>query len=128
MAQSAIVSVWQSGDTTPLAERLAEDVTFSSPVTDYHGRDDAAHILGLIARALEDITTTGTWEAEGETVWALAGAANGDHLQGMLHESCDEDGRVVHATLFLRPYRALNKAMETMGKLLSESPLPSRAA
>ncbi|MFL5830577.1 MAG: hypothetical protein ACJ76X_11725 [Solirubrobacteraceae bacterium] len=127
MEPSVILSVWQSGDTGRLADGLAEGVTFSSPVTDYRGREDAVHILGLIASAIDDVHTTAAWEAERETVWALTGKANGHDLQGMLRECHDVTGRVVHATLYLRPYRALNKAMERMGELLSASPLPSRA-
>jgi hypothetical protein len=127
MEPSVILSIWQSGDTDRLADRLAEDATFSSPVTDYRGREDAVHILGLIASAIDEVQTSAAWEAERETVWALTGKANGHDLQGMLRERRDATGRVVHATLYLRPYRALNKAMERMGELLSEKPLPSRS-
>jgi hypothetical protein len=120
-----ILSVWRSGDNGSLAGVLAEDATFSSPVADYRGRADAAHILGLVARVLEDVEKTGEWDAGRETVSAFAARARGDHLQGMLCERRDEAGRVVHVTLFLRPYRALTRAIERMRELLAESPLPS---
>jgi hypothetical protein len=124
MNPSLIVSAWQSGDTRHLAGALAEDVTFSSPVTDYRGRANAAHMLGLIARALEQVETTAAWQLERDSVWAIAARAQGLELEGVLRESRDDAGRLVHVTLFLRPYRSLRQAIETMGALLAQSPLP----
>jgi hypothetical protein len=124
MNPSVIVSAWQSGETRHLADALAEDVTFSSPVTDYRGRANTAHMLGLIARALEQVETTAAWQLERDSVWALAARAHGHELEGLLRESRDATGRLVHVTLFLRPYRALRQAIETMGELLAQSPLP----
>jgi hypothetical protein len=42
-----------------------------------------------------------------------------------VRERHDEEGRLVHATLYLRPYRSLRAAMDAMGRLLAEAPLPS---
>ena len=82
-------------------------------------------MLGLIARVLEDVEMTGEWDAEGETVCAFAARMHGEHLQGMLRERRDEAGRLVHVTLFLRPYRTLGRAIARMRELLAESPLPN---
>ncbi len=125
MQGSVILPLWQSGDSDVLPGVLAEQVTFSSPVTDYHGRANAAHVLGLIARVLEDVEQTAEWDAERETVCAFAARMHDEHLEGMLRERRDESGQVVHVTLFLRPYRTLGRAIEQMRELLVESPLPS---
>jgi hypothetical protein len=124
MEGSVILPFWRSGDIDSLPDVLAERATFSSPVADYHGRANAAHVLGLIARVLEDVEKTGEWDAERETVCAFAARVHGDQLQGMLRERRDETGRLVHVTLFLRPYRTLGRAIERMRELLAESPLP----
>src|SRR5258707_1834448 len=125
MQGSVILPLWRSGDIDSLPGVLAEHVTFSSPVADYHGRAHAAHVLGLIARVLEVAEQTGEWDAERETVCAFAARMHGEHLQGMLRERHDEAGRLVHVTLFLRPYRTLGRAIERMRELLAESPLPN---
>jgi hypothetical protein len=64
---------------------LAEEVTFSSPFADYHGRADVIHLLALVAHVLQTPSVT----------------------------------------LFLRPYRVLRAALDAMGRLLADAPLPS---
>jgi hypothetical protein len=126
MTASSILPAWQSGDTGALPALLAEQATFSSPVADYRGRADAAHMLTLIAGVIENLQPTRSWQADGETVSAFIGRAVGRDLEGMLREQRDETGRLVQVTLFLRPYRALGVAIERMAELMAESPLPSR--
>jgi hypothetical protein len=128
MERSILLASWQSGDLERLPELLAEHATFSSPVTDYRGRREAAHILRLIADVLEDVENTGEWSSEDETVCAFAARVNGDHVEGMLREQRDERGRLVHVTLFLRPYRALRTAIQGMREQLATNPLPGSPA
>jgi hypothetical protein len=56
--ESVILHVWRSGEIDSLPDLLAERATFSSPVADYHRRANAAHMLGLIARVLDDVEQT----------------------------------------------------------------------
>jgi hypothetical protein len=46
-------------------------------------------------------------------------------VQGVLDERCGADGRVLEATLYLRPYAALRAAITRLQTLLAEDPLPS---
>jgi hypothetical protein len=124
----SISDVWASGETDRLTELLAEDVVFSSPVADYEGRRRASHILGLIARVVEDVRTTARWEGDREAVSALTARVGSDRLDGMLREERDGSGSLVHVTLFLRPYRPLTAAIGRMRVLLDEDPLPEREA
>jgi hypothetical protein len=125
---SSILPAWQSGDTSSVSSLLAEKVIFSSPVADYRGRRDAAHMLELIGRVLEDIKRIEVWGGDRQRVCAFTARHAGDWLQGMLREEHDETGRLVHVTLFLRPYRTLGAAIGRMRELLVDFPLPSRAA
>jgi hypothetical protein len=107
------------------SDLLAEEVTFSSPFADYRGRADVIHLFGLIARVLQGpvvtaAATDGTW-----TYTSLTGIVGGRGLQGVVCERHDEDGVLVHATLFLRPYHVLRAALDVMGRLLADAPLPS---
>ena len=105
-------------------ELLAQDVTFASPFAEYHGRADVAHLFGLIGRVLCEPTITGA-ASDGTFVYtSLRGSAAGQPIEGVVRERHDGDGRLVHGTLFLRPYRSLRAAMDAMGRLLAESPLP----
>lgn len=114
-----------SGETEDLAGFLAEEVVFSSPVTDYQGRNRVAHLLRLIGRQLEDLRTSGKWsDGSSETVWAFSAQAGGGPLDGMMREERDASGALVHITLFLRPYGALKTAIARMSDLLREEPLP----
>lgn len=126
MTDSAIVAAWRSGDTGPLATLLAEDVTFSSPVADYHGRESATHMLGLIATVLGGVEQTGRWGDERDSLTAFTARAEGHELQGLLREERREQGGLVQVTLFLRPYRALRAAIARMRQLVESSPLPGR--
>jgi hypothetical protein len=82
------------------------------------------HLFGLIARVLQapvvtGAATDGTW-----TYTSLTGNVSGHELQGLVCERHDEDGLLMHATLYLRPYHLLRVAMDAMGRLLSDAPLP----
>lgn len=123
-----ILPLWQSGDIDSLKGILAEGARFSTPMTEYQGRKTAAHIFGLIAGVLEDVEKTAAWYSEGETACSFTGRVHEDQRQGMLHERRGETGHLVEVTLFLRPSRALGKAIGRMRELLAENPLPSGSA
>ena len=55
MEASVLLPLWRSGDVESLPDVLAEHATFSSPVADHNGQAKTAHMLGLIARVLEDV-------------------------------------------------------------------------
>jgi hypothetical protein len=107
------------------ADLLARDVSFSSPFADYHGRADVSHLFGLIGRVLPAPVVTGGATDGVWTYTSLTGAVDGHALEAVVRERHDDAGRLVHATLFLRPYASLRAAMTAMGRLLAEAPLPS---
>jgi hypothetical protein len=124
MVESAVLRVWQSGATGALAGMLADDAAFSSPAADYAGRRDVSHMLGLIARILQDVRAGPQWGDENETVSAFTARFQGEEMQGMLREQRDSSGTLAHVTLYLRPYPVLRAAMARTGELLARSPLP----
>jgi hypothetical protein len=128
MDSSAILSMWRTGGTGALPDLLAEDVTFSSPAADYHGRENAAHMLGLIATVIQDVEPVRSWGDERESVTAFTARIDDGELQGILREERDPSGTLVQVTLFLRPYRVLRAAIATMRDRLADSPLPQPAA
>ncbi|WP_345462515.1 hypothetical protein [Actinoallomurus oryzae] len=127
MNDSSVLSAWRSGDGDSLYDVLAEDVTFSSPVADYHGRPNASHLLGLIAELLEEVDQTGAYGDERDGVYAFTARVEDRRVQGIVREERAETGELTHVTLFLRPYAALRTAIGRMREALERSPLPARA-
>ncbi|WP_062997277.1 hypothetical protein [Nocardia mikamii] len=127
MIESLILPVWQSKDSTPLPALLAEDVTFSSPVADYHGRARAAHLLATIATVLDSVQQTRQWTDGQQRIFAFTARFADQELQGVLREELSEAGGLTHVTLFLRPYRVLRAAIAEMARRLEVSPPPQAA-
>jgi hypothetical protein len=128
MDHSPVLSAWRLGDGGSLSDVLAEDATFSSPVADYHGRENASHILGLIAGVLDAVDQTGAWGDDREGVYAFTARVAEHELQGILREERAETGKLTHVTLFPRPYTVLRMAIIRMREALEQSPLPARSA
>jgi len=124
MVESGVLLVWRSGAIGDLAGLLADDAEFSSPAADYAGRRDVSHMLGLIARVLQDVRAGPQWGDGNETVSAFTARFQGEEMQGMLREQRDSSGALAHVTLYLRPYPVLRAAMARIGQLLARSPLP----
>jgi hypothetical protein len=106
-------------------ELLASEVSFSSPFADYHGRADVIHLFGLIACVMAEPIVAGSASDGTWTYTSVTGSVDGRALEAVVRERHDDDGRLLHATLFLRPYRTLRAAMDAMGQLLAKDPLPS---
>lgn len=123
MTGSSVLTTWRNGDTEALAEILAPDAVFSSPVADYRGRPAVLHMLGLISQVLHEPDAVRRWSRDHDTVYRFRARVAGAEVQGMLHEERDEKGRLAHITLFLRPYSSLREAIRAMGRLLEQSPL-----
>ena len=83
------------------------------------------HLFGLIARVLQTPSISAAATDGTLTYTSLTGNADGRALQAVVCERYDDDGRLAHATLFLRPYDVLRSAMDAMGRLLADAPLPS---
>ena len=110
-----------------VAGRLADDVTFHSPVATYRGRADVAHLLATIGGLVEAVEpvheVTGPLGRATFFTARLAGR-DGD---GVLEERYGSGGdEVVQLRLMLRPLEALIPAVKAMGAALAADPLPSQ--
>ena len=121
---SHLMQTLQSRAGGRLPELLAETVVFRSPVAEYHGRRDVAHLLTTVAAVLGDLTPTRTINGERTTTTFLTASVQGHALDGVLDERHDADGRVVEATLLLRPYAALRVGIGQMQARLAANPPP----
>ncbi|MEV0322594.1 hypothetical protein ACIBKX_13775 [Streptomyces sp. NPDC050658] len=107
---------------------LAPDVVFHSPVADYRGRDDVAHLFPKIGQCLAGIEParefTGGDGRHGVTTFSATVAE--ESAYGVFVQQVDERGELVEASLLIRPLHALRAAVSLMGEALSADPLPSR--
>lgn len=122
---SQLIECLSGADLGALTGLLAEDVKFSSPAADYHGRADVVHMLTLIARVLESPQVQSTAADRSSRLITLTAQHKGQPLEGILRERRDDVGRLVHVTLYLRPYHTLRACIDAMRTLLANAPLPS---
>jgi hypothetical protein len=121
----AFVRALQHSDRETLASLLANEVIFNSPVATYRGRDDVAHLLGIIGDVLTELNSTGALGDGSRTVTLLAGRVGEHDVDGALVQVAGADGQLVELTLMLRPLSGLLAGVEEMGQRLSADPLPS---
>lgn len=112
-------------DKTPLA--LAPDVVFHSPVADYSGRQDVAHLFTTIGQFLTGIEPVREFtEDDGRhSVTTFHGSVGGETVYGAFVQEVDEQGQLKEATLLLRPLSTLRTAVSLMREALTADPLPS---
>lgn len=122
---SKLLSFTQPAAQADLRDSLSDHVVFHSPVRDYHGPADVAHILTTIGEVLDRIEAQGELVDGPNVVTILSAAHAHDEMSGVLYETHDALGRVESATLLLRPLSALLEAITAMRTALEQSPLPS---
>lgn len=116
---------------------LAPDVVFHSPVADYSGRDDVAHLFPKIGEyltgiePLREFTEAGEGEdgrggKEQHSVTTFTGRVGEESVYGTFVQQVDSTGQLVEATLLLRPLGVLTTAVYRMRDALIADPLPSR--
>lgn len=123
--QSTLLALLQRDNQSRRQRALSEEVVFHSPVRDYHGRADVAHILMTIGTVLGEIEAQRELVAERRIVTLITATHRGHRMTGVLDETFDAHGRIERATLLLRPMSALLGAIATMQAALERSPLPS---
>ena len=120
MATMDLLSAIRERDREALAEMVADDVVFHSPVTTYRGRDQVVDLLALVGAVLDDMSAT----REVETITFVKGHLDGDGLNGVLVETRDAHGRIAEITLLLRPLATLQRAVRQMARALAEGGQP----
>jgi hypothetical protein len=117
-----LLAVAAAADVAPL---LDDDVVFHSPVADYQGRADVAHLLATIASCISELQPTEELLGETSTATTFVAAVDGRRIDGALVQRCTEAGLLVEATLLLRPLAVLKVAIAGMRAALAADPLPS---
>ncbi|HZN78796.1 MAG TPA: nuclear transport factor 2 family protein [Mycobacterium sp.] len=108
-----------------IAELLADDVVLHSPISfkPYHGRENVAKIINLVASILQDFVYQREIGAESDNDHALVfGARVGDlSIQGCDFIHTDTDGLIDELTVMMRPLRAVHAFETQMRARFAES-------
>ena len=103
-------------DTLP--GRLADDVTFHSPVATYRGRDTVEHLIRTIDTVVHDVVPVRVvTDADLRVTFFTARVAEHE-LDGVLAETLGDGERIVELRLLLRPLEPLIAAVKAMGAAL----------
>jgi SnoaL-like domain len=116
-ALAALRAAGESGDADAVAELLAPDVVFHSPMTErirFEGRDEVAALHRDIFAVLDDIDT-GEPLAVGETgAFSFRARVRGVQLEAMNVVRCNEQGQIVDYKVFVRPLPGLATLFATL--------------
>lgn len=122
---SPLVALLQAPDRQALDALLAEAVLFHSPVADYEGRADVAHLLSLITTVLRDLQASRELVDGAASTTYITATVDARPVQGVLDEHYDGAGRLIDVTLMLRPFATVRVAIAAMAAGLASDPLPS---
>jgi hypothetical protein len=111
MSGQDFAEAFLSGDAAGAAEQLAEDVTFHSPVRDYHGRERVTEVLGIVTRVLGRGQIESVLEEGAETATFFTAEVSDGTLEGVLRVRGGSD-----VTLMARPLRVLLPTVEQLQK------------
>ena len=124
----------EAGDAGAMADALADDVVFRSPVVykPYHGREATMQLLTLVVQVLEDFEYVDELRGEQSVCLMFRAQTGGRELQGIDHLRLDEHGKVTELTVMMRPLSGLTAVAEAMrakleaaGLVPGATPVPS---
>ena len=109
-AVTALRAAGERGDADAVAELLAPDVVFHSPMTErvrFEGKDEVAALYRDIFAVVEDIDTTEPLVLGDTRAFSFRAHVRGVELEAMNLMRCNEQGQIVEFTVFIRPLPAL---------------------
>src|SRR3954452_24052836 len=98
-----------SGDAAGAGALLEEDVTFHSPVRDYHGRERVSAVLGMVTQVLGRGSVEAVLGEGDETATFFTAQVGDGTLEGVLRTRGGGD-----VTLMARPLKVLLPAVERL--------------
>jgi len=109
-----------AGDHDAAIATLAEDIEFRSPAVykPYHGRDNVAPILGLVATVFENFRYAAEWRDGATTILFFEASVGERELQGIDILEDGVDGKVAKLTVMIRPLSGLQAVAAAMAERL----------
>ena len=100
---------------------IADDVVFRSPAVHkpYHGKEQVAGILRLVATVFENFRYTAEWRDGATTILFFEANVGDRELQGIDILEANEHGLVERFTVMIRPLSGLQAVAAAMAARLS---------
>jgi hypothetical protein len=120
----------EADDEDAIVELLHEDVEFRSPAVHrpYHGREAVAHLLHHAKATLEGLTYIDELHGEGSVALIFTARVGDRDVEGLDHLTLDEQGRITHFRVMIRPLSGLIAVAQTMAGRLEADPGPGAPA
>lgn len=116
-AVTSLRAAGESGDAAAVADLLADDVVFHSPMSAtkvFEGRDEVTALHRDIFAVLEDLETSDPL-ADGDTgSFMFTARVRGVELEAVNRIRVDEQGQIAEYTVFVRPLPALATLFATL--------------
>jgi hypothetical protein len=110
-----------AGDHDAALARIADDVVFRSPAVykPYHGKEQVAGILRLVATVFENFRYTAEWRDGATTILFFEANVGDRDLQGIDILDENEAGLIEQLTVMIRPLSALQAVAAAMAAKLA---------
>jgi hypothetical protein len=108
----------EAKDLDSVAELLAEEIVFHSPVT-FHpflGRETVTRLLAEVVQVFEDFRFTDELRMDGAHALIFRATVAGKEIEGIDLLRFDDDGRIADFTVMLRPLSAFTLFAQAMGE------------
>lgn len=123
-----VIAQWhtivRTRDAAALRALLAEDVVFESPVvhTPQRGQAITFQYLGAALQVLNNahFRYANEWYAQRSAVLEFNTECEGVAINGVDLITWNEQDRIVHFKVMVRPLKAINKLHELMGRMLQQ--------
>lgn len=109
-ATAALRAAAENGDADAVAELLAPDVVFHSPLSArmrFEGRDEVAALHRDVFAVLDRLSTTEPLALGDSRSFSFSGRVRGIELEAMMLVRVDERGRIAELKVFARPLPAV---------------------
>ena len=116
-------SVVFNQDMATLSELLADDVEFHSPTVwkPKVGKDVTQYILQIIIDIFEDFEYQRQWTDENSFALEFSAKVDGKNLKGIDLIRWNDEGKIIHFEVMLRPINGLQLVLEKMTKRLQDA-------
>ena len=110
-----------AGDHDAALATIADDVVFRSPAVHkpYHGKEQVAGILRLVATVFENFRYTAEWRDGATTILFFEANVGDRELQGIDILEENDDGLVERFTVMIRPLSGLQAVAATMASRIA---------
>lgn len=116
-AITALRAAAERGDADAIAELLAPDIVFHSPMTTrvaFEGQEEVVELHRDIFAVLEDLKTTEPLVLGDTRSFSFAATVRGVDLEAVNLVRCNSQGQIVEMTIFVRPLPALATLFATL--------------